>query len=109
MKIVKLSLILVAVALISFGFSSTSFAFHAGGVAECTGCHMLHDAKSSSDLLAGSDVSSTCINCHGASGAFSYHIVTPDADMPTGTPPGNRTPGGDFGWLKKTYSWVPRA
>jgi hypothetical protein len=24
--------------------------------------------------------------------------------MPTGTPPKQRTPGGDFGWLKKTYN-----
>ncbi len=108
MKIVKLSLIIVAVGLFSFGLSSTSFAFHSGGVAECMGCHNIHDAKSTSALLNNTDISSTCISCHGATGASSYHIVTPDADMPAGTPPGNRTPGGDFGWLKKTYTYVPR-
>lgn len=108
MKSLKTSFMILAALLITFGLSGKAFAFHAGGVAECTGCHHIHDAASASNLLAGSDISSTCINCHGASGASSYHIVTPDADMPAGTPPGNRTPGGDFGWLKKGYTWVPR-
>jgi hypothetical protein len=27
--------------------------------------------------------------------------------MPTGIPPLQLTPGGDFGWLKKSYSWTP--
>ncbi|MBI4699519.1 MAG: cytochrome C [Nitrospirae bacterium] len=108
MNTVKLSLILIAAFAITFGLSGVAGAFHAGGVAECMGCHNIHDAKSASSLLAGSDVSSTCINCHGAAGASSYHIVTPDADMPAGSPPYNRTPGGDFGWLKKTYTYSPR-
>ncbi|MEW6599537.1 MAG: cytochrome C [Nitrospirota bacterium] len=108
MKGFKVVLLIMAAAVIVLG-TSAAYAFHSGGVAECTGCHMLHDAKSTSALLAGTDISSTCINCHGASGASSYHIVTPDADMPAGTPPGNRTPGGDFGWLKKTYTWSPRS
>mgnify|MGYP001606592947 FL=1 len=108
MKIVKLSLVVFAALVIAFGLSGVANAFHAGGVAECMGCHNIHDAKSSSSLLAGTDVSSTCSNCHGATGASSYHILTPDADMPAGIPPGNRTPGGDFGWLKKTYTYSPR-
>jgi len=108
MKIVKLSLVVFAALVIAFGLSSVANAYHAGGVAECMGCHNIHDAKSASSLLAGTDVSSTCINCHGAAGASSYHIVTPDADMPAGSPPYNRTPGGDFGWLKKTYTYSPR-
>lgn len=107
MKIVKLSLVVFAALVIAFGLSGVATAYHSGGVAECMGCHNIHDAKSSSSLLAGTDISSTCINCHGKTGASSYHILTPDADMPAGTPPGNRTPGGDFGWLKKTYSWNP--
>lgn len=109
MKIGGSYVILVASAFVLFGLSNTGFAFHSGGVAECTGCHNLHDAKSSSALLAGTDISSTCINCHGASGASSYHIVTPDAEMGPGVPPGNKTPAGDFGWLKKTYTYSPRA
>jgi len=108
MKGLKVTVFIIAAALFALGFSANADAFHSGGVAECMGCHNIHDAKSSSSLLAGSDVSSTCINCHGVSGASSYHIVTPDADMPAGTPPGNRTPGGDFGWLKKTYTYSPR-
>jgi len=107
MKGFKVVLLIMAAAIVALG-TTAAYAFHSGGVAECTGCHMLHDAKSTSALLAGTDVSSTCINCHGATGASSYHILTPDADMPAGTPPGNRTPGGDFGWLKKTYTWSPR-
>jgi predicted CXXCH cytochrome family protein len=108
MKGFKLIFIFAVAVLVIAGLSGTGFAFHAGGVAECMGCHNIHDAKSTSALLVGSDISSTCISCHGASGASSYHILTPDADMPIGTPPGNRTPGGDFGWLKKTYTWSPR-
>lgn len=109
MRGVKIGFIVLAAALIAFGLSGTAIAFHAGGVAECMGCHNIHDGQSASFLLAASDASSTCLECHGKSGASGYHIATPDADMPAGTPPGNRTPGGDFGWLKKTYTWVPRS
>jgi hypothetical protein len=38
----------------------------------------------------------------------SYTVASPDASTPAGTPPNNYTPGGDFGWLKKTYTWIPR-
>jgi predicted CXXCH cytochrome family protein len=107
MKIYKLSLILVAAAAVVFGLSGTSFAFHAGGVAECMGCHEMHGANGA-NLLQGTDQSSTCLICHGESGQSSYHIATPDADMPAGTPPVNEGPGGDFGWLKKTYIYVVR-
>ncbi len=85
-------------------------AFHSGGVAECGGCHSMHGSNNSF-LLKGSDASSTCLNCHqhaGDTAPTGYHISTADADMPTGVAPVQRTPGGDFGWLKKTYSWVPR-
>ncbi|MDA8103849.1 MAG: hypothetical protein M0Z71_00560 [Nitrospiraceae bacterium] len=106
---IKTVLFTVAIAKIFMLLSSgESFAFHSGGVAECMGCHNIHDAKSASALLAGTDISSTCLDCHGESGAGGYHIATPDADMPAGTPPGNMTPGGDFGWLKKAYTYSPR-
>src|SRR3989304_103515 len=112
MKIVKLSLITLAVALISIGVYSTSYAYHAGGVAECTGCHSMHSAPTGgSYLLIGIDQSSTCMNCHrhaGDTGPSSYHVVTAESDMPAGTAPLQRTPGGDFGWLKKTYTFVVR-
>src|SRR5512141_44725 len=85
-------------------------AFHSGGVAECGGCHSMHAGKNSF-LLVGSDASSTCLTCHmhpGDTAPSSYHIATADADMSAETAPLQRTPGGDFGWLRKSYSWVPR-
>jgi len=33
------------------------------------------------------------------------YVATSDVDMPDGVPPGQLTPGGDFGWLKKSYKW----
>jgi predicted CXXCH cytochrome family protein len=110
MKIAKLSLIVVAAAAVVLGLSGLSFAFHSGGVAECTGCHEMHGAPGSF-LLQGSDDSSTCLNCHSASGASSYHIATNNADQTggPGTWPYNMTPGGDFAWLKKTIYWTLRS
>lgn len=88
-----------------------AFAFHAGGVGPCDACHAMHAASGSGDgLLKASDAGSTCLNCHehaGDIGPTTYHISTPQADMPPGSPPRQLTPGGDFGWLKKTYTWTP--
>ncbi len=106
MKVSKIAIIFAA-ALFVLGLAGTSFAFHSGGVAECVGCHEMHGAAGAS-LLIGVDQSSTCLSCHGASGQSSYHIATPDADMPAGTPPVNETPGGDFGWLHKSYYFTIR-
>jgi predicted CXXCH cytochrome family protein len=102
MKIVKFSLILVAAVAAIIGLSTSSYAFHSGGVAECTGCHSMH-AGATANLTIGVDPSSTCLDCHGESGQSSYHVATPSAEMPAGTPPNNEGPGGDFGWLNKTY------
>jgi hypothetical protein len=92
--------------------SSSGSAFHSGGVAECGGCHSMHSPKAgSSFLLLGTDSSSTCLTCHmhaGDTGPSSYHIATADADMPVGVAPLQRTPGGDFGWLRKTYTFTVR-
>jgi hypothetical protein len=66
--------------------------------------------SANANLLLGSDPSSTCLNCHqhaGDLGPTTYHISTPDVEMPTGFPPKQLSPGGDFGWLKKNYSWLP--
>jgi hypothetical protein len=98
------------------GFSS-AYAFHSGGVAECGGCHAMHKADSSGNvigatntqLLVGSNVNSTCAStaCHAAPGQSSYHIQS--FPLPAaGVPPYNRTPGGDFAWLSKSYSFVVR-
>jgi len=87
-------------------------AFHSGGVAECGGCHSMHSPKAGGTfLLVGTDQSSTCLTCHmhaGDTGPSSYHIATADADMPVGTAPKQRTPGGDFGWLRKDYTMTIR-
>jgi hypothetical protein len=87
-------------------------AFHSGGVAECGGCHSMHSAKTGgSFLLLGTDPSSTCLSCHqhaGDTGPSSYHISTAESDMAVGVPPKQRTPGGDFGWLKKSYTMTIR-
>lgn len=61
MKSLRIGFIVFAAALITFGLSGMAFAFHSGGVAECTGCHALHDAASGSSLLVNTDASSTCL------------------------------------------------
>jgi cytochrome c553 len=114
----KISLIVIAVALVTFGMSGAAFAFHNGGVAACESCHTMHNSKDGKVmsrvtntivtnnlvigqagimLLQGSDQSSTCLNCHGANKATagSYTILSLAQTVPT-----QRTPGGDFAWLK---------
>ncbi len=98
-------------------------AFHSGGVGACDGCHSMHNSAggetmvsataygegSGAYLLRGSDFSSTCLHCHQQRGqiAPSDHLIsTDDADMPPGSPPIQLTPTGDFGWLKKSYTWT---
>ena len=112
MKVVKVSLVIMVLALLTIDLSGMAYAFHSGGVGECGGCHSMHSPKSGgSFLLVGTDQSSTCMTCHlrsGDTGPTSYHVVTADADMPGGTAPLQRTPGGDFGWLKKSYTFTIR-
>lgn len=89
------------------------WAFHSGGIADCNGCHTLHNPSggqesSNPSLLISSDPSSTCLACHlkqGGALPSGEYVATSDADMPAGVPPGQLTPGGDFGWLKKNYQW----
>ena len=102
--------------------NSPSLSFHSGNVAECGGCHTMHNSsagikvttsnlmtsQATSSLLRGSDSSSTCLDCHegaGLSGPTGYHVSTPGSEMTTGVPPKQLTPGGDFGWLKKSYAF----
>ena len=111
MKGMKVSFAIVAAASIIIGFGGMAYAFHSGGVAECEGCHSMHSPAGGA-LLTKSDASSTCLNCHenanGDTGPTSYHISTRDADLGAGMAPKQRTPGGDFGWLKKSYSMTIR-
>lgn len=58
--------------------------------------------------LAASDPGSTCLKCHlraGQKRPDSYLGATADVGMPSGFPPVQLSPGGDFGWLKKSYRW----
>lgn len=75
-------------------------AFHAGGVGNCNGCHSMHSASPGSrQLLLNSDPSSICLNCHaGPGGPNSPSIFSPDGSA--------RTPGGDFYWLTRSFSWL---
>jgi hypothetical protein len=64
--------------------------------------------NSISMALTGSDPGSTCLKCHLAVGETrpnTYLVATADVDMPPGVPPAQLSPGGDFGWLKKSYRW----
>ncbi len=103
-------------------FNRVSYAFHSGGVAECEGCHTMHNSLGDAQmttaspqfqagpyLLRGTDAGSVCLNCHqqaGDTGPNGIHISTAGSDMPAGSPPLQLSPGGDFGWLKKTYNWT---
>jgi hypothetical protein len=86
-------------------------AFHSGGVAECDGCHTIHNAdgenqggQAAAYLLRGSDASSRCLACHGGVLQAADSVFT-TAPIP-GTPPVNYTPGGDFAWVQRSYSWI---
>ena len=106
MKTCKITLIILG-ALLALGVSTTSYAFHAGGVAECGGCHSMHEAAPGGVyLLVGTDQSSACLSCHERdtdTGPSSYRVNSPQA-QPSTTPPIHRSPGGDFAWLRKSYS-----
>jgi hypothetical protein len=114
MKTLRIGFAFLAAASLLLLAGGTPEAFHSGGVAECGGCHSMHAPKAgvgARALLVGSDPSSTCLSCHmhaGDTGPSSYHIATADADMPAGKAPLQRTPGGDFGWLRKSYTMTIR-
>ncbi len=111
-----------------------AYAFHSGGVAECDGCHTMHNsdggaamAPASSGLaqyqagpylLQGNTQSEACLNCHqhaGDTGPGGYHISTAPADMTTAGDAANTlavplqmTPGGDFGWIRANVPFLVR-
>jgi len=108
MKGLKVSLVIMAAALLTIGLSGMAYAFHSGGVAECGGCHSMHSPKAGgSFLLVMGDSSSTCIECHSGPTQSSYHIFTNPVPA-AGFPPVNLTPGGDFTWLLKSYTFTVR-
>jgi len=111
MKAVKIAIAAAIGILLAAGLGTTAFAFHSGGVAECGGCHSMHSPKDPSGgfLLQGSDASSTCLSCHGKADTAptSYHVMTYPAPA-AGSAPVERTPGGDFAWLLKSYTFTVR-
>jgi predicted CXXCH cytochrome family protein len=125
MKIVKISLILVAAVALTLGLGNTSFAFHSGGVAECEGCHSMHNSFEGSTnvtgrtfaqgtgpfLLKANEPAGACLNCHNSadSVATGYHISTDGITPYNTSAPVEMTPGGDFAWLKKTMSFIVRS
>jgi hypothetical protein len=95
--------------------------FHSGAAGKCEECHSIgqQDAGfsgqsvgsngSGSLSLRGSDASSTCLRCHEAPASVQqpqgHYVATTQAAILSSAPPIQLTPGGDFGWLKKTYRW----
>ncbi len=81
-------------------------AFHNGGVAACEGCHTMHNSRDGLPapgnpwLLTETDPSSICLNCHAGSGSSPGALSVASED---GTA---LTPGGDFYWLNKTFTWT---
>jgi len=122
--IAKKSILTLWVACLVSTIATGADAFHDGSVAECEGCHTMHNSSPGSsgsvnplapftgnrNLLLASDPSSVCLNCHqqaGDLGPTAFHVSTPESEAPAGVPPKQLTPGGDFGWLRKSYSWIP--
>ncbi len=87
----------------------TAVTYHNGTIGDCGGCHSVHavsdPADSSGYQLQGSDASSTCLRCHAAAAPVDYQITTHPVP-PSGMPPLALTPGGDFAYVRKHYSWL---
>ena len=120
-KSTKVAALAAAALLIS---APAAFAFHSGGVAECEGCHSMHNsfegaanvtgralaAGSGPWLLKANDQSGSCLNCHQAADttASSYHISTQGVEDGNTAIPVEMTPGGDFAWLRQSPTFVVR-
>ena len=115
MKAVKLSLVIMAAALLTIGLGGMAYAFHDGGVANCESCHTMHNSIGDATVVPGStqftgvnyllknsDQSSTCINCHSGATLSGKNVFTTGSIAGVG--PANYTPGGDFAWLTKKIS-----
>lgn len=93
---------LATAALLGLVVSATgAFAFHDAGVADCAGCHTMHnsqdgelvtDAGGHPYLLKAANSTDACLACHAGYGQFNGGA--------------GYGAGGDFYWLTKTYTWV---
>jgi len=103
--------------------SATTGTFHAGGVAACDGCHVMHNASGGKArstrsspwndavpafLLQGSDQSSTCLLCHGndAPVAGQPFVISNTSGNAANM---NYSPAGDFGWLAGAAAYGDRS
>jgi hypothetical protein len=108
----RAALVAALAVLIIFLLSPVACAFHEGGGEKyCLGCHNIHGSETGQDpsmeessvsapsriTLRGSDPSSTCLQCHAVSGAV-QSVLTNDGSK--------FSPGGDFYWLRKTFTWT---
>ena len=104
----KKDLFLAIITVVLVAVSIPGEAFHDGGVAPCDGCHTMHSqglATPGKYLLQGSDGSSTCLICHSSSTMNNYAVATYPPTV-SGVPPAQLTPGGDFAYIQKNYSWI---
>lgn len=95
----NLIIILLAILLPATPLAAQSF--HSGGVGSCNGCHLIHRNASGPTqvLLQANDPSSICLNCHaGSGGPHSISVLSQDGSA--------LSPGGDFYWLTRNYSWT---
>ncbi len=115
-RIRPLVLLLAIPILMATAWVNPAEGFHSGGVGDCIGCHSVHrpnggnagTGEDHSRSLTASDPGSTCLKCHQLTGEkrpVAPLVATADEDMPSGFAPIQLTPGGDFGWLKKSYRW----
>ncbi|MCB1163402.1 MAG: cytochrome c3 family protein [Candidatus Krumholzibacteriia bacterium] len=98
MKLFKLFALAAALVILASG---SALAFHDGGVAECAGCHTMHNSDDGMQvgdnpigneyLLKVGNASDTCLSCHASYGQFYGGL--------------GYGPGGDFYWLTRDYSW----
>ena len=83
--------------------TNKALSFHVGGVGACDNCHSMHNSRDmgamAGSLLLASDPSSVCLNCHaGPGGSTGSSVFSPDGS--------GLTPGGDFFWQTKTFTWA---
>ena len=98
----RLSAPCVAFAFALLCTSGPALAFHDGGVAECAGCHTMHNSQDgalvdtanpngNAYLLNNGNATDTCLQCHAGYGQFADGA--------------GFGPGGDFAWVTKTFTW----
>ena len=91
----------LAVAFVAVGaLASGALAFHDGGVAECAGCHTMHNSQDGAEIVPGgagayllkaANSTDACLACHAGYGQFAGGF--------------GYGAGGDFYWVTKEFTW----